>query len=73
MEEFDNRDFINIRITKKKFNGEFTHWEIDLGSSKANIGLEGTAPTIWGVVDLATEYLWEQARDNEWFADDANA
>ena len=61
-----------IRITKAKYDGEFSHWEVDVNSDTADVLLAGTAPTIWGVLDMASEYLWESGQENEWFKDDAN-
>ena len=61
-----------IKITKAKYDGEFSHWEVDVNSDTADVLLAGTAPTIWGVLDMASEYLWESGQENEWFKDDAN-
>lgn len=61
-----------IRITKSKYNGNFSHWEVDVESDSVNIGLGGTAPTIWGVLDMASEYLWEHGQKDGWFKDNAN-
>lgn len=62
-----------IKITKAKYNGEFSHWEVDVNSDTADVLLAGTAPTIWGVLDMASEYLWDQGQTEEWFKDDANS
>ena len=62
-----------IRITKAKYDGEFSHWEVDVNSDTADVLLAGTAPTIWGVLDMASEYLWESGQENGWFKDDANS
>jgi hypothetical protein len=62
-----------IKITKAKYNGEFSHWEVDVESNSANIYLGGTAPTIWGVLDMASEYIWEQGQEDGWFKDNANS
>lgn len=61
-----------IKITKAKYNGEFSHWEVDVNSNTADVLLAGTAPTIWGVLDMASEYIWDQGQIEEWFKDDAN-
>jgi hypothetical protein len=61
-----------IKITKAKYNGEFSHWEVDVNSDTADVLLAGTAPTIWGVLDMATEYICESAEHEEWLKDDAN-
>ena len=61
-----------IRITKAKYDGDFSHWEVDVESDTADVFLAGTAPTIWGVLDMASEYLWDQGQEDEWFKDDAN-
>lgn len=65
-------DEIVIKITKKKFSGEFSHWEVDVESESTDVFLAGTAPTFWGVLDMATDYLWEQGQEDGWFKDDAN-
>lgn len=70
--ELDYSDSINITITKVKFGGEFSHWSVDVESDTKSIGLAGTAPTIWGVLDMATDYLWEQGQEEEWFKANAN-
>ncbi len=62
-----------IKITKAKYNGEFSHWEVDVESDTADVFLAGTAPTIWGVLDMASEYLWDQGQTEKWFKDDANS
>ena len=61
-----------IKITKAKYSGEFSHWKVDVNSDTADVLLAGTAPTIWGVLDMASEYLWDQGQEDEWFKDDAN-
>lgn len=61
-----------IRITKTKYDGDFSHWEVDVESDTADVFLAGTAPTIWGVLDMATEYLWDEGQEDGWFKDDAN-
>ena len=61
-----------IKITKAKYNGEFSHWEVDVESNTADLSLEGTAPTIWGALNMATDYVWDVAEEEEWFKDDAN-
>ena len=61
-----------IKITKAKYNGEFSHWEVEVESDTADVFLAGTAPTIWGVLDMASEYLLDQGQDDGWFKDDAN-
>ena len=61
-----------IRITKAKYDGEFSHWEVDVNSDTADVLLAGTSPTIWGVLDMASEYLWDQGQNERWFKDDAN-
>lgn len=66
-------DELIIRITKAKYDGEFSHWEVDVNSDTADVLLAGTAPTIWGVLDMASEYLWDQGQTEEWFKDDANS
>ena len=70
--ELDYSDSIKIKITKVRFGGEFSHWEVEVESEDLSIGLGGTAPTIWGVLDMATDYLWEQGQEEEWFRDNAN-
>ena len=66
-------DELIIRITKAEYDGEFSHWELDVNSDTADVLLAGTAPTIWGVLDMASEYLWDQGQTEEWFKDDANS
>jgi hypothetical protein len=61
-----------VKITKAKYDGEFSHWEVDVTSDTADVLLAGTAPTIWGVLDMASEYIWDQGQEDNWFKDDAN-
>lgn len=62
-----------IKITKAKYDGKFSHWEVDVNSNAADVLLAGTAPTIWGALDMASEYIWDQGQTEEWFKDDANS
>lgn len=62
-----------IKITKAKYDEDFSHWEVDVTSNKADVFLSGTAPTIWGVLDMASEYIWDQGQEEEWFKDYANS
>jgi hypothetical protein len=61
-----------IKITKVAYEGEFSHWEVDVESDTADAFLAGTAPTIWGVLNMATDYLWDKSEEDKWFKDDAN-
>ena len=53
-------------------------WEGEL-IVDGEVYLEGTAPTFYGVLDMMTEYIWEQTvkedhpvLDHNWFKLDAN-
>lgn len=72
MDEYDISDSITIKISKAKDYVGFSHWEVDVKSDTVDILLAGTAPTFWGVLNMATDYLWDIADEEEWFQDDAN-
>lgn len=70
------RSFESTKVEIKKvfFYGEFSHWEMDVYLNGENIG-GGTAPTYYGVSDMAADILYEYLKDinrTDWFDDDAN-
>lgn len=69
----DVSEYINIRIMKVKYNGKYTHWEVDVRSNPNTAEMSGTAPTLWGVTDMVSEHLWDIAQEDSWFQFDANA
>lgn len=66
---------IRVDIQKVFYYGEFSGFEMDVFYNDENIG-GGTAPTYYGVSDMASEILYDYLRDIEkkegWFDDDAN-
>lgn len=66
---------VRTEIKKVFHYGKFSHWEMDVFYGDENIG-GGTAPTYYGVSDMAAEILHEYLSDIEkkegWFDDDAN-
>lgn len=73
MDEYDLSDSITIKISKAKDCVGFSHWEVDVISDNVDVEMAGTSPTFWGVLNMATDYLWDTADENDWFKDDANA
>lgn len=73
MDEYDISDSITIKISKAKDYVGFSHWEVDVTSDTVDILLAGTGPTFLGVLDMASEYLYNAHQEDEWFKDDANA
>lgn len=72
MSEINNDGEINIRIVRKTFMGKPTHWEIEAGIvGQVDGGIEGTAPTMYGVTDMFFEYL-DEIDDKRWSRFDAN-
>lgn len=61
---FPPKEF-QIKIKKGEFG-----WSIEGGFKGAGAQIMGTAPTIWGVIDLVTEYLNEEL--HSWSSFDAN-
>ena len=72
MDEFDLSDGITIRISKAKDCVGFSHWEVDVKSETADAFLSGTAASFLGVLDMASEYLYNEYQESEWFKDNAN-
>lgn len=76
-EELDYSDKVLITITKVKFFGEPSHWEVDITDSSGDELGSGTGPTFAGVYDMAYSMLaggdkhsdWET---NEWTEFNAN-
>lgn len=73
MDEMDYSDSVTIKITKVKFNGEPTHWEVDIDDN----GTGGTSPTFYGAWDTAYEIITGDTGDfdsehNTWVDFDAN-
>lgn len=78
MSELDYSDYVTIKITKVKFDGEPTHWELDVhyaGEGQYD-GQGGTAPTFAGVYDMAYDIIRGGYKNNwdvnEWTEFDAN-
>lgn len=70
-DQLDYSDNFTIKITKVKFNGEFTHWESSIDFSNTNeYYCEVTAPNMSGALDEAINYLYDSKY--EWTTDDAN-
>lgn len=70
------RDVEQVRTEIKKIfhYGRFSHWEMDVFYGDENIG-GGTAPTYYGVSDMAADIVYEYLKDNGkegWFDSDAN-
>ena len=68
--ELDNSDYFTIKVSKIKYNGEFTHWEADLSFSKDNKYCGVTAPTMAGAIGEVINYVYDSVY--EWTKDDAN-
>ena len=67
-----SNESITIKLTKIYYEGEFAHWDIEVEAEPLDGFMEGTAPTAWGALDMATEYLWEESEEGDWLSDDAN-
>lgn len=76
MSELDFTDSVTIKITKVKYDGEPTIWQLDIEGQGLD-GSGGTSPTFAGVYDMAYSIIaggdkhsnWEY---NEWTQFDAN-
>lgn len=63
-----------VEVHKVFYDEKFSHWEMDVFYNDENIG-GGTAPTYYGVSDMAAEILYDYVKDNKqegWFDNDAN-
>lgn len=62
----DYSDKYTINIMKVKYQGGFTHWEVEAFHNEKMV-ISGTAPTFDGVLDMAIQY-----GPDGWMNDDAN-
>lgn len=77
MDEMDYSDSVTIKITKVKYNGEPSHWEVDIVEPDGEESGGGTSPTFYGAWDTAYEILTGDtgdfdSRHNSWIDFDAN-
>lgn len=72
--ELDYSDSVVIKITKVRYLDEPSHWEFDMVNADWEDISSGTAPTFYGVVDMAIEMASERhdLDDPEWSKFDAN-
>jgi len=72
-DDLDFSDYVTIKITKVKDSTGPAYWQMDIDGSDGEIG-GGTAPTFYGVVDMAIEMARERndIDDPEWSRFDAN-
>lgn len=68
--EIDISDFYEIKVTKVKYMGNFTHWEAEISFSEDGLYCAATAPTMGGAIDEVMNYLYDSVY--EWTKDDAN-
>ena len=69
-----HKESVVVKISKVFYDNEFSHWDMDISYSGEDIG-GGTAPTYYGVSDMASEILHDYLSDTnrkDWFDDDAN-
>lgn len=76
MSELDFTDSVTIKITKVKYGGEPTIWQLDIEGQGLD-GSGGTSPTFAGVYDMAYSIIAGGDKDsnwqyNEWTLFDAN-
>ena len=77
MNHLDYNDYVDIRITKVHFDGEPSHWEVDVNDAERSLGC-GTSPNFADAYDLAHSIIVGGDKDsfyevNSWTAFDANA
>jgi hypothetical protein len=70
-DQLDYSDSFTIKITKVKFDGDFTHWEGDLSFADDGFYCGVTAPDMASAIDEVMNYLYDSVY--EWTKDDANA
>lgn len=68
--EIDYSDFYEIKATKVKYLGEFTHWSAELSFAEDGWYCEVSAPTMGSAIDEVMNYLYDSVY--EWTKDDAN-
>lgn len=76
MNEIDYSDQVTIIITKVKYDGEPTGWDVTVDHGSEELG-SGTAPTFAGVYDIAYSIIvggdkHSNYEYNEWALFDAN-
>lgn len=71
----DYSDYVNIKITKVKFDGEPSHWTVDITDPDGEIGA-GTSPHFHGAMEIAHNAIYGGYKNNwdinEWADFDAN-
>lgn len=69
----DYSDYVTVKFTRVRYMGEPTHWECDVYiKDDIEVG-GGTAPTIGGVIDIATSIMYgDNDNPQEWAQFDAN-
>jgi len=74
MSEIDFSDFVTIKITRVAHMGEPIYWEVDVTDKNGEDIGGGTAPSFYGLVDMAIDMARERNDiDNpEWSRFDAN-
>jgi hypothetical protein len=77
MSDLDYEDFINIKIIRVNYDGEPSHWALEVTDRDGEDMGMGTGPTFVGIYDMAYSIIaggdkhsqWEV---NEWTLFDAN-
>lgn len=67
----DYSDSMTMKITKVSYLGEPSHWEMEVLDATGHVVGSGTAPTYFGVVEMAIDIISNRA-DGEWKKFDAN-
>ena len=75
MNHIDYNDYVDIRITKVHFDGEPTHWEVDINDAENSLG-GGTCPTFQDAMDIIHQTIYGGYKNNwevnSWATFDAN-
>lgn len=69
MSEFDYSDSVTIKITKVKYDGDPSHWELDISGNGLD-GSGGTAPSFNGIFDMAYSIVHGGDKSSGWEIDE---
>jgi hypothetical protein len=70
MSEIDYEDFINIKIIRVNYDGEPSHWALEVTDSDGEDMGMGTAPTFAGIYDMAYSIVRGGDRSSNWEIND---
>lgn len=64
--EADYGDYVDIRITKVRFDGDPSHWELDIKYPDGESMGGGTGPSFAGIYDMAYSIIHGGDKHSNW-------